>query len=184
MTIADNLRNDLKALKALEPDWGGEEEAPPSELSLSLAQKALELLLDAKLPPIDISADVEGGVGFNWWYDNLWLAFSNKGDVSLVGEGIKPRGFDQALTGLVEAVREVVSPSLVISVGVKVKLNPKSCKPFDMDVSGRGVGEVFAVEGTAISHNGTRYLLQEGEVGVRWEAGDLSVMDEVFLESA
>lgn len=179
------LEEELEELTTLEPNFAGEDEEPPSELALETSRRALKLLREAGVPPEEISADVEGGVAFNWYErQQLWLAISNRGHISLVGDGLKPMKIEPGLDNLIESVKKSIPPKYEIKMEMRVKLNPKACLPFQKDVSGRGEGKIFGVSNTIICYEGKAKKLGDSEVAVIWDAGDVSVMDEFFLEPA
>lgn len=175
--------NPFAEVEALEDDWDGEGAPKPSELAMTLARKAYALLAAADYAPDEVDGDVMGGLALNFYDAQIWLSIHNEGHIVVCPSGLPSMGFDQSLDGLVDYISKVArKKDKVFTVGCKVQLDPKTSKPFESNPEGRGVGEVFALGGTAISYKGTRKMLEEHEIGVRWSNGDLNMVDAHFLE--
>ena len=173
--------NPFEEVEALEDDWDGEGAPKPSELAMSLGKKIYGLLEAVGRKPNEVDGDVMGGLALNFYEPYLWLSINNAGLIVVCPEGLPCKGFKD-LNELVAYISQVTKKDKVFTVGCKVQLDPKTSRPFETNPEGRGVGEVFALGGTAISYKGTRKMLEEHEVGVRWSNGDLNVADAHFLE--
>lgn len=126
LAISEYLRNleikyewkrTLRSLRELGTGWDSYEAPPPSDLSLGLADKFLDLLSNERMLPASIVASAEGGVGICFKTSDSYadIEFLNSGEIVGVyySGGTPPHVWETesseaALTKSIKNIREYI----------------------------------------------------------------------------